>query len=179
MYDDTPPLRAAATVMPLIVMRPSPATDVAFWAAERALKNVIVGDSAGPLVSTSRPGVALRIAPAARVAGSVWMTDWFITISRLALWTSTTGVSPVTVIVSASAPTFMSALIVATNEQVSSMSSRLTVLNPVSVNTTEYVPGWRSMIRYWPLPLVTAERVFSMSAGLDASTVTPGRTAPE
>src|ERR1051325_5737457 len=35
------------------------------------------------------------------------------------------------------------------------------------------------MIRYWPLPSVTAERVFSMSAGLDASTVTPGRIAPE
>src|SRR3981189_1184243 len=28
-YDETPPLRAAATVMPPIVMRPSPATDCA------------------------------------------------------------------------------------------------------------------------------------------------------
>src|SRR6266853_811944 len=47
-YDDTPPLLAAAIVMPLTVMRPSPATDVAFDALECALKNVIVGDSAGP-----------------------------------------------------------------------------------------------------------------------------------
>ena len=39
---------------------------------------------------------------------------------------STIGVSPVTVIVSSSAPTFMSALIVAVNEPVSSMPSRLT-----------------------------------------------------
>src|SRR5262245_51501700 len=35
------------------------------------------------------------------------------------------------------------------------------------------------MMRYWPVPSVTADRVFSISAGLDASTVTPGRTAPD
>ena len=34
-------------------------------------------------------------------------------------------------------------------------------------------------MRYWPLPSVTAERTFSISAGLAASTVTPGSTAPE
>src|ERR1700730_17038296 len=34
-------------------------------------------------------------------------------------------------------------------------------------------------MRYWPLPSVTAERTFSMSTGLAASTVTPGSTAPE
>src|SRR5215831_12626787 len=34
------------------------------------------------------------------------------------------------------------------------------------------------MILYWPVPSVTTERVFSMSAGLEASTVTPGKTAP-
>src|SRR5262249_12521038 len=35
------------------------------------------------------------------------------------------------------------------------------------------------MIRYCPVPSVTAERVFSMSAALDASTGTPGSTAPD
>ena len=35
------------------------------------------------------------------------------------------------------------------------------------------------MILYWPVPSVTAVRTFSMSAGLEASTVTPGSTAPE
>src|SRR5262249_41721581 len=35
------------------------------------------------------------------------------------------------------------------------------------------------MMRYWPVPSVTVERVFSISAGLAASTVTPGRTAPD
>src|SRR5262249_9090721 len=33
-------------------------------------------------------------------------------------------------------------------------------------------------MRYWPAPSVIAVRVFSISAGLDASTVTPGSTAP-
>src|SRR5258705_8576264 len=40
------------------------------------------------------------------------------------------------------------------------------------------MPGLRSTILYWPAVSVTAVRVFSISTGLDASTVTPGRTAP-
>src|SRR6478672_6854193 len=59
-YDDTPPLRAAATVMPLTVMRPSPATEPELIVLECALKNVIVGESATPLLSTWRPGVTFR-----------------------------------------------------------------------------------------------------------------------
>ena len=35
------------------------------------------------------------------------------------------------------------------------------------------------MIRYWPLPSVTTVRTFSLRFGLDASTVTPGNTAPD
>src|SRR5687767_14027571 len=35
------------------------------------------------------------------------------------------------------------------------------------------------MIWYWPEPSVTADRVFSISAGLAISTVTPGSTAPD
>src|SRR5215510_9173236 len=34
-------------------------------------------------------------------------------------------------------------------------------------------------MRYWPFPSVTTERTFSISAGLAASTVTPGSTAPD
>src|SRR6266566_5153577 len=59
------------------------------------------------------------------------------------------------------------------------MPSRLTALKPVKVNVTEYVPGRRSTILYCPVPSVTTDRVFSIRAGLDASTVTPGRTAPD
>src|SRR4051794_40699246 len=34
-------------------------------------------------------------------------------------------------------------------------------------------------MRYWPVPSVTDVRVFSINAGLDASMVTPGSTAPD
>src|SRR5256712_6854615 len=61
----------------------------------------------------------------------------------------------------------------------SSTPSRLTVVKPGSANVTEYVPGRRSMILYWPCESVNDVRVFSMRIGLVASTVTPGRTAPE
>ena len=57
-------------------------------------------------------------------------------VSRRALCTSTIGLSPVTVTVSASAPTFRSALMVAVNEPVSSMPSRLVVLKPWSMKVT-------------------------------------------
>ena len=32
---------------------------------------------------------------------------------------------------------------------------------------------------YWPVPSVATERTFSISTELDASTVTPGSTAPD
>ena len=34
-------------------------------------------------------------------------------------------------------------------------------------------------MRYWPVSSVTAVRTFSISAGLEASTVTPGSTPPD
>src|SRR6266851_4767993 len=59
------------------------------------------------------------------------------------------------------------------------MPSRLKDEKPVSVNVTVYVPGMSSMMRYSPRSSVTALRTFSMRTGLDASTVTPGSTAPD
>src|SRR5688572_22189179 len=49
---------------------------------------------------------------------------------------------------------------------------------PGSVNVTTYTPGRRSTILYSPLASVTTTRTFSIRAGLAASTVTPGNTAP-
>src|SRR5688572_19364232 len=92
---------------------------------------------------------------------------------------STTGVTPVTVTVSWTELTFMSAFTVMTPAPATSTPGRATVAKPGSVNVTEYVPGRRSMIWYWPLPSVTTDRVRSISAGLEASTVTPGSTAPD
>src|SRR5580704_6728592 len=111
--------------------------------------------------------------------GIAFRTSFDRMVARAAFCTSTTGVSPVTVTVSATAPTRRSALTVAVNAPVSSIPSRLVVLKPASVNVTEYSPGRRFSMRYWPVPSVTAARVFSIRAGLDASTVTPGSTAPE
>ena len=87
-----------------------------------------------PLPSTVNPGVALSSAPAARDAGIVWIKLLSMTTSRRALCTSTTGDSPVTVIVSSMPPTLRSAVMVRTCEPVSSMPSRLTVMKPGSVN---------------------------------------------
>ena len=76
------------------------------------------------------------------------MTSLLSVCCRLAFCTSTIDASPVTVIVSSTAPTRSSAGTVATNDPVSSMPSRLTVLKPVSVNVTVYVPGRRLSMRY-------------------------------
>src|SRR6476620_6368171 len=95
------------------------------------------------------------------------------------LWTSTIGASPVTVMVSSTVPTRSSAFTAATNDPVSSMPSRRTLEKPVSEKFTVYVPGRKSTIRYCPDESVTAVRTFSIRTGLDASTTTPGSTAPD
>src|SRR5688572_25117807 len=95
------------------------------------------------------------------------------------LCTSTMGDSPVTVMVSVSSPTRRSMLMVAVKDPSRATPSRLTVEKPDSENVTVYDPARRSTIRYCPLPSVVAVRTFSISAGLDASTVTPGSTAPD
>src|SRR5262245_14673261 len=114
-----------------------------------------------------------------RPAGIASSSSWVNTRCRCALWTSTMGDSLVTVTVSWTLPTAISTLTGATNVPNSSIPSRRTLLKPERVNVTTYDPGRRFSILYWPLPSVVADRVFSMSAGLDASTVTPGRTAPD
>src|SRR5688500_3400647 len=40
------------------------------------------------------------------------------------------------------------------------------------------MPGTRLVMRYWPPPSLTADRVFSINAGLAATIATPGRTPP-
>jgi hypothetical protein len=67
----------------------------------------------------------------------------------------------------------------ALNVPCSTTPSRCTTEKPGSVNVTVYSPGRRFSIAYCPVPSVTVDRTFSMSAGLDASTVTPGSTAPD
>jgi len=59
-----------------------------------------------------------------------------MTVSRRVVCVSTSGDSPVTVMVSASAPTRISALIGTTPDPRTSTSSRLTTLKPLSVNVS-------------------------------------------
>jgi hypothetical protein len=60
-----------------------------------------------------------------------------------------------------------------------SIPSCLKVLNPAAVAVTIYVPGRRSTIEYRPDPSVVTVRDLSISAGLEAVTVTPGMMAPD
>ena len=71
-----------------------------------------------------------------RPVGSASSTSRVITTRCVIAGVSTIGDSPVTVIVSCSVPTFMSALTLAVKSEVSSMPSRTTVPNPVSVKVT-------------------------------------------
>src|SRR5687768_10431393 len=107
------------------------------------------------------------------------MSSLSIVLVRFALCRSTTGLSPDTVMVSCRDPTGRSALTLATKSVGTSTASRLTVLNPVRVNVTVYTPGRRSTIRYCPFTSEIEERTFSMRTSLDASTSTPGSTAPD
>jgi hypothetical protein len=126
------------------------------------------------------PGTVASTLPYPREAGISWRTSFDSTTWRLVLvWTSTAGVSPTTVIVSETAPTRMSALILVTPPPVTSTASRMTVVNPWSVNVTLYMPGGRSVMRYRPVESLVADRTFSISTGLVASTLTPGSTAPD
>ena len=117
--------------MPLIVMRPS------LIGPPRAAKKVIVGDAASAPSLTTRPGTAFSRVPTERFPGMASITSALSTVSRRVVWTSTTGVSPVTVIVSATAPTRISAGIVSVAVPLSSMPSRLTMLKPDSLNVSE------------------------------------------
>src|SRR5678816_2605546 len=125
------------------------------------------------------PGSKTAIPFSVRLDGTTSITSCLRTVSLLALCRSTIGVPLETVMVSSTPPTSNCALTCAVNVPSNSIPVRSTVLNPGSVNLTVKVPGRRSTMRYCPLPSVSAVRTFSISAGLDASTVTPGSTAPD
>ncbi len=87
-------------------------------------------------VLVDNPGMRIARLWWPRPTGIESTTSFVITRCSTALCTSTIGDSPLTVMVSATPPTFISTLTVAVNVPVSWMSSRLTVANPVSVKLT-------------------------------------------
>ena len=119
----------------------------------RPSDNVRESDGRPPCMLEAPPPVPPVMPPESPVVAmpgiNAWMPVAFLEVGidarislvmmfcTFALWTSTIGVSPVTVIVSCSAPTFRSALTVATNVPLNSMPSRFTPLKPVSENVTE------------------------------------------
>src|SRR5687767_6534065 len=107
------------------------------------------------------------------------MDSWSSTVCLVTDVTSTTGESAVTVTVSWTVPTRISPSTVTVPAPPSRTPSRLAVVNPWSDIVTTYVPGRRSMISNRPFPSLTVVRTFSINTGLDASTVTPGSTAPD
>ena len=113
-------------------------------------------------------------------SGTLSVTKRGITVCCVTFCVSTTGDAPVTVIVSSRSPTASWPLTVAVNPVVSSTPARRSVENPARVNVTVYVPGRRFDDPIHALTVChDSAEPFSMSAGLAASTVTPGSTAPE
>ncbi len=124
------------------------------------------------------PGIVVPTVANDRAVGSASSASFASCFRSELLCTSTTGDCPDTVIVSETAPTLRDALTGATNPAEISTPSRRTEVKPVSVKVTVYTPGRSCCTENWPALSLTAVRVFSISAGLAASTVTPGRTAP-
>ena len=95
----------------------------------------------GPVLTScwppNSPGTSTSTALYQPAVGIALMMSFVNTVWRGAFCTSTTGVSPVTVIVSATAPTRMSAFTLAVENPVSSTPSRFAVLNPDNVKVTE------------------------------------------
>ena len=86
--------------------------------------------------SGATPTVSAPMAPQSLFIGRAFSTSLVTTVSSCTRWTSMTGDWPETVIVSSRAPTPSSTLTGAVNPAVSSMSSRITVVNPVRVKVT-------------------------------------------
>jgi hypothetical protein len=122
------------------------------------------------------PGVMDAKAMNVRSVGSVSIARRDVTAFSDTLLVSS---SPISVSIPAVVPGRMAAFTVAVKELVTSTPSTMTVLNSGTVNVTTYVPDCNPTIRYAPSGSVTTVRVLSMSAGLEASTLTPGSLSPE
>jgi hypothetical protein len=79
-----------------------------------------------------------------RDPGRISICSFVSTACVIVFLTSTTGEAPETVTVSCRLPTRRSAFTCASNVPLSTIPSRLMLLNPVSENVTVYVPGRRS-----------------------------------
>src|SRR5262249_26759606 len=128
--------------MPLIDMRPS------LVLPPCALKNVIVGVAARPLLSTVTPGIAFRSDPYARVAGNDEIASAPITVPRRVFCRSTTGDAALTVTRSSTAPLCVSIVTDSLIEAAGAVAPRGSGGNRGKVASAWYVPGRRPQVRY-------------------------------
>src|SRR6185503_6706041 len=137
VYETPVPFSDAPSDRPSTVNRPS-------LPGPPRIANVTVSGPARPptswLPERDMPGTSVTRLWYSRAVGMAATTSLSSTLCCFAFTTSTIGDSPLTVIVSSSAPTRSSALTCAASEPVSSIPSRLTVLNPASVKVTTYDP---------------------------------------
>ena len=141
---ETPPV-APPVLIPSTFRRPSVVPPP--WPPKNGGVGPLMPPTFWAVVLNWIPGTSAARCSNERLAGIDASTSLLITRCVCALCTSTTGASPVTVIVSATAPTCRSSLTVATNAPASSIPSRLTVRNPVRVKVITYLPGGRLTIR--------------------------------
>ena len=97
--------------------------------------------------ATVAPGTTAANRPAFFPSGSACMTSCLNTVCCAVFVTSTSGASPLTVIVSLTAPTARSALTVEAADVCTVIPSRLSDENPCRVNVTPYTPGRSAVTR--------------------------------
>ena len=117
-------LYAELVFMPSTVVKPSP---VPWWAIWVTVSPCEPPMSPAPRLVTSAPRVSAMKEEYVRAVGTVSNTSRVRRFCVLTLWTSTTGVAPVTVTVSWTAPTDSPTLTVAVNPAFNSIPSRTNV----------------------------------------------------
>ena len=123
-----------ATDMPLTRIAPSPSTPPCICMFVIVMPVMpptswLIGPPGAEVV---RPGMSCASAVYCLPVGIVSRTSRVMTRAWLTFWTSTSGLAPDTVTVSWTLPTRSSTLTFAVNPAVSSMPSRLIVVNPAS-----------------------------------------------
>ena len=123
------------------------------------------------------PGTSPAMTHGFRPVGTASSNSCSMLVCTVALRTSTTGASPVTVTVSSTPEIPIEAFTSRVRATLSRTPSCTTVWNPERAKLTLYSPGGRAGWLYEPPAPVVVLRG-AISAGLLTVTVTPGRTAP-
>src|SRR5688572_10705006 len=125
--------------------------------------------------SRSTPGTFLSTPQGSRALGTLLSSSDVMVVAVPRFLTSTSGVSAVTVTVSATLATFRENATF-TFSPVVTVTSRVTLVKPRRLTVILYWPRSRPMKRKSPWALLVVDR---LPRSLDRATVAPGNTAPE